>query len=136
MHPRIRKWGLGLALAAAFYMAGGHWATLQAVAWGGMLVKYSAASGLREGLKQTFDGMHPCPLCLAIQRAQQADHPTDQLASNTPESRLLAASPPAQDLVSGADLLVGFFSVRFVSLGTHRNRPPVPPPRSINSCIS
>ena len=101
-----------------------------------MLIKYSAESGLWTGIQQTFDGMHPCPLCLAIQRAQQADHPTDQLASTTPEVRLLASTPAGQDFVPAADLMGDFFFACTVTLGTHRNRPPVPPPRSINSCIS
>ena len=117
-------------MAAAFYMAGGHWATLQVVAWSGMLVKYTAASGLREGLIQTFDGMHPCPLCLAIQRAQQADHPTDQLAATTPESRLLATTPVALDLGPEPEPMDSSGAKHAIRLASQRDPPPVPPPRS------
>lgn len=120
---------MGLALAAAFYLAGGHWATLQAVAWSGMLVKYSSTSGLWVGLQQTFDGDHPCPLCLAIRRAQQNRQAPDQLTSTAPEARLLATTPatPERDLgmdPTGESLLDPTFRV-----ASHRDQPPVPPPR-------
>jgi hypothetical protein len=39
---------------------------LQTVAWTGMLIRYSSEGGVRQGLAQTFDGEHPCPLCKAI----------------------------------------------------------------------
>lgn len=73
-------------------MVGGHWAFLQAVAWSGMLVKYSAESGLWVGLQQTFDGEHPCPLCCAIKKAQGQGAAADHLTAAQPETRLLATS--------------------------------------------
>jgi hypothetical protein len=36
-----------------------------------MAVSYSARDGIAEGLSRTFDGEHPCPLCLAIAAAER-----------------------------------------------------------------
>ncbi len=63
----LRKLGLLGALLALFFIAGGHWALLQAGAWTGMIAQYTQQSGLLAGLAQTFDGAHPCPICQAIQ---------------------------------------------------------------------
>jgi hypothetical protein len=38
-----------------------------------MAAKYSAASGLKQGLQETFDGEHPCEFCRALQASKQAE---------------------------------------------------------------
>ncbi len=38
-----------------------------------MLISYSAEEGLIKGARQTFDGDHPCDLCVAITDAKQQD---------------------------------------------------------------
>ena len=44
-----------------------HWAVLQSAAWVGMAVAYSVEKGsVVEGLSDTFDGDHPCPLCKLV----------------------------------------------------------------------
>lgn len=56
---------------ALFFLAGGHWGTLQAVAWAGMLVTYTQEDGsLLSGVKKTFDGEHPCTMCKSIKTAK------------------------------------------------------------------
>lgn len=45
------------------------WMLVQSVAWLGMAVTYSMESGsLVQGLSDTFDGNHPCPLCKAVRK--------------------------------------------------------------------
>ena len=44
---------------------------MQCVAWLGMTISYSAQDGLVEGVKKTFDGEHPCPMCQAIAKVKQ-----------------------------------------------------------------
>ena len=60
--------------AALFLVAGGHWGTLQTVAWAGMLWNYTQANGsLLSGVKKTFDGEHPCTMCKSIQTAKSEE---------------------------------------------------------------
>jgi hypothetical protein len=43
---------------------------LKTVAWGWMIISYSQEDGLKEGLRKTFDGHHPCGLCERIAQAR------------------------------------------------------------------
>lgn len=67
--PRLFRVARGLTVAALCLSIGLHWAALQSAAWVGMAVSYSIEKGsLTEGLSDTFDGEHPCPLCRAVQK--------------------------------------------------------------------
>lgn len=56
-----------LLVAALMTSIGLHWAVLQSAAWVGMAVAYSVERGsVVQGLSDTFDGEHPCPLCQAV----------------------------------------------------------------------
>lgn len=72
---------LVLALSASL---GLHWALLQTVAWTGMLISYSHAAGFAAGVSATFDGKHPCRLCLVLKKAREAEN---QPASQDQQSR-------------------------------------------------
>jgi hypothetical protein len=39
---------------------------LQVVAWGKMIIEYSADRGLAQGIEDTFDGKHGCCMCKKI----------------------------------------------------------------------
>ena len=56
---------------------------LQTVAWGWMITTYSQESGLKEGLRKTFDGNHPCGLCERIAQSRPDSAPAT-LAPVTP----------------------------------------------------
>jgi len=60
---RLARTLLILALAASI---GLHWMLLQSVAWVGMFADFSRDNSLRTAVTMTFDGNHPCPLCLAV----------------------------------------------------------------------
>ena len=61
-----------LLLAALMISIGGQWMVLQGVAWVGMAVTYSVSEGsVSAGLSKTFDGDHPCPMCLAVREGAQ-----------------------------------------------------------------
>ena len=47
---------------------GGQWAMLQSAAWIGMAITYSQIDPLPVALKKTFDGKHPCQLCLTVSK--------------------------------------------------------------------
>jgi hypothetical protein len=71
---RRRILGHAMAAVAMFFVAGGHWGTLQTVAWAGMLWNYTQAEGsLLSGVKKTFDGEHPCTMCDSIKTAKEKE---------------------------------------------------------------
>jgi len=72
-----------LVLALSFSL-GAHWAFLQVVAWAGMLISYSQTSGFIAGVSATFDGKHPCPLCLVVQKGRQDEQKSSPQNSPTP----------------------------------------------------
>jgi hypothetical protein len=87
------------ALLAALMVCGGHWATLQSIAWTNMLVSYSQKEPLREAISRTFDGAHPCSLCHAVSAGKKNEKKNDQQTFSTIEMVLPSAfaeiSPPA-----------------------------------------
>ena len=73
MTKGIARLGHLILLASILAASGGHWAVLQVVAWGGMLVEYSLEGGIDQAAIRTFDGNHPCKLCNAIQKGRQSE---------------------------------------------------------------
>jgi len=67
---RTSKTLLGLTLAVVL---GAHWLLLQSVAWVGMIVSYSQSAPLTEAISMTFDGEHPCKLCIAVKEGKKAE---------------------------------------------------------------
>jgi hypothetical protein len=62
-----------VCLFAVLTAGGGHWAALQTFAWARMLVEYSAQNSLAEAVEMTFDGKHPCPMCLKIEKGRKQE---------------------------------------------------------------
>lgn len=103
-------------------------------AWGKMIVDYSAENGLVEGVKQTFDGEHPCELCNSIATAKKDDSNSQELPwkseikklelKNMLTAQCLAASKPrADDYVLPRHASPESFPSLF------RMSPETPPPR-------
>ena len=65
--------GVLLSIIAGFQLVGGHWAVLQSAAWAGMIIEYSTSEGVQSGISKTFDGKHPCKLCLSIAQNKQKE---------------------------------------------------------------
>ena len=104
---------------------GGHWAFLQSVAWVGMAISYSHDAPLVEALVKTFDGKHPCQLCIAVKTGQEAAKKQASLKAETKFDLLLArvssfreTPVPFVVLPSEPD-----------SARTRVESPPTPPPR-------
>jgi hypothetical protein len=122
------RWRFGILLSslALLQILGGHWAALQVTAWVGMLVKYSHAEGVQVGISKTFDGKHPCDLCVRIakntqtekKQGSQLDAAKIYLVTHAQGWRL---QPPRSSwrLRTTIAWLVG-----------HDRSPPVPPPRA------
>ena len=130
MRPRLfQSAGLAATLLALFVMLGGHWAVLQSVAWARMLADFSRTESLGAALEKTFDGEHPCPMCLKIRegKAQEQKQAPIVKWEKLPEFVLdlrgiLAPCPPEFSFAA-----TGFVLVRFSDFSSP---PPKPPPRA------
>ena len=72
-------------VVALLQICGGHWLALQSLAWTGMLVKYSHEAQLAEAVAKTFDGQHPCALCVSIEQGKKSErHAPVELAKVKP----------------------------------------------------
>ena len=117
------------AIIAVLVLCGGHLATLQVVAWTGMVVSYSARDGFVAGVKNTFDGEHPCSLCKAVKKGQQQEEQKPaSVQSRVQKIEALALSPRPLPLVREASL-ISFWQGMEISVEARMERPPVPPPR-------
>ena len=107
---------------------GMHWTLLQGVAWTGMFLVNLNEGTVTEAVKKTFDGEHPCPLCLAVKEGQKKEKDDSKpLAAKSvkkfeavlvAKTRLVA--PPAE---------VRSFSGFVFSFEGWTGRPSMPPPR-------
>ncbi len=94
-----------------------------------MITSYSQEAGLKEGLRKTFDGHHPCGLCERIAQSR-ADSAPANLAPVTPApiDLLWTLSSVTGDLPrqQGNDLSFSSFSPRDLDTAS----PLLPPPRA------
>lgn len=124
-----------LIIVALMVSIGVHWGVLQVAAWATMVKDYSAENGIWEGLKNTFDGEHPCSMCKKISEGKEAEQKQQQTpVSKTDqshsakwlgfESSNLVALPNWNEgqIVQQHDTSISHFSEWDVA-------PSVPPPR-------
>ena len=78
MKSLLKIVGVAASLVAVLAMLGGHWLVLQSAAWAGMIVDYSQHGSLAKAIERTFDGDHPCPLCLKIREGRQEEQKQDR----------------------------------------------------------
>ena len=113
-----------LALLAALQLLGGHWVVLQTAAWVGMTVEYSKTESLPEALSKTFDGQHPCKLCVAVKqgRSEEQNQAQIKIALKTEAILTEIVSAPAPSVAPVQ------FPVPLVSADLRTLAPPTPPP--------
>jgi hypothetical protein len=130
----IKTAGVAASLLAVFAMLGGHWLALQSVAWTRMLAEFSMTDTFSKAVVKTFDGNHPCQMCLGIrerrthEQRQQQERPwlnstkSPDLLSDV--RRVSAPAPPT----SAAD------AIAFVPRPApdFLDAPPTPPPRLLS----
>jgi hypothetical protein len=120
-------------VAALVVSIGLHWAVLQSAAWVGMAVAYTVEKGsLSEGLSDTFDGDHPCPLCKAVKLAQETekkspDGPKPPSKNKEMKLTLALVSTPRFVFPPGV-APKAWITTSDASLSRHE-RPVTPPPR-------
>ena len=115
-----------LGLMAVFQLMGGHWAILQTTAWVGMLVKYSESEGVEAGISKTFDGKHPCDLCLSIAKNKQ----TEKKQSSQFAAAKIYLIAHAQRCTLQPPRYFWCLKTPIASLSSCDGGPPVPPPRA------
>ncbi|MBI5388435.1 MAG: hypothetical protein HZA90_27535 [Verrucomicrobia bacterium] len=125
------RWSFVACSLAVLLLAGGQWCLLQYIAWGRMIVVYSQHEPLLTALKKTFDGRHPCSLCLQVRVGQQEEQQKGQRLplekpDKTPElfcdARLVTAPPPPLDVFNAPAWPTD-------SCSDYTESPPSPPPR-------
>ena len=136
----LRKLGLLFAALALFSIAGGHWAVLQTVAWAEMLRDYTQKTGsVAVAVEQTFDGAHPCALCLEIASTKQQEGKA-QSDKQKPSSDQKTAKAEKNNQALPLDKHLSLVWTAATSLRWHTlnplggpsrtEQPPTPPPRS------
>lgn len=135
---RRRTWevlGALLCLLAVFTGLGAHWAVLQSIAWGRMVADYSRGQSLAVALSQTFDGEHPCSMCLEIRNGRQAEQQEQQRrpvlrTEQVPEAAFLGEPV----VVPKPPRAVSLEAALVLALHTQcAPAPPKPPPRPENT---
>lgn len=120
-----------LLVAALMTSIGLHWAVLQSAAWVGMAVAYSVERGsVVQGLSDTFDGEHPCPLCQAVSEGVKDGPGTDGPAPVKPAKELTLALVSIPVFIFSASPPV-FWSTTSETAKGRGQAPLAPPPRTL-----
>lgn len=115
---RMPKWLLSLGklllVGTLIVSMGGHFALLQTIAWGNMLVTYSNEATFSEAVAKTFDGDHPCELCHVVKQSKNEEKQKQVLKSDMKLEIALPAPiklqfPQGVDLVASVTSYVGSF---------------------------
>lgn len=115
-----------LLLATALIVAvGGHWAVLQSVAWVNMVVTYSQDTSFSLAFQKTFDGKHPCRMCLAVKQGKQEEQKQAVLKVETKLDFLCLQPAAYVHPVLPSTLLSPQADAAF----PRAEAPPLPPPR-------
>lgn len=121
-----------LLVAALMISIGLHWAVLQSAAWVGMAVAYSVEKGsVVEGLSDTFDGDHPCPLCKAVEKGVESEQQSKEgqpPPSKTKEMKLTLALISIPRFVFPPVVPEAWITTSSAALSRHE-RPVTPPPQ-------
>lgn len=110
-----------------------HTIVIQSAAWAGMLVSYSVQNGsVAQGVADTFDGKHACPLCKLAQATKETSDAAGSKPASVEDGRLklqlmmeavpqiVFTPPPAQ----------AFFPAQDVRAEVLKQAPRTPPPRA------
>jgi len=117
-----------LAIVCALHLSGAHWAALQTVAWTGMLVTRSQTEGVEEAVRTTFDGQHPCKLCVVVNKGHQQEREGMQVAIVQMLSQASFLIPQTVYVPPPMFVRLSYGSRQCQGLARGKT-PPTPPPR-------
>ena len=120
---RLGRMLLALAVCASLGLPGAAWPT---VAWTQMLGAYSQHAALGEAVKKTFDGEHPCGLCLLVKQGRSEERKQEALPLTKKLDAVLAreVTRPMQFTQTVS------FPITAERAAGWSESPPVPPPRA------
>lgn len=107
---------------------GMHWALLQGVAWTGMFLANLNKVSVTEAVEKTFDGEHPCPLCLAVQEGQKKEKDDTKPLTVKSVKKFEAVLVTKTKLVAPSAEIRSFLWL-VSSFEGRSERPSMPPPR-------
>jgi len=114
-----------LVVAALVLTLGAHWALLQTVAWTAMLANNLRMHSFSESVCRTFDGKHPCPICLAIAAAKKSE----KKSGFTFQTQRLEFPPLKESIALIAPSRFELLPQKNFSAESVSQKPPTPPPR-------
>lgn len=126
----LRKTGILLCCVAFFFLAGGHWAVLQSVAWARMIADYAQSEPLASAVEKTFDGEHPCTMCKDISQSKKSEERPVSAKSDKKVESVAGDSRDAM-FVNAPDPIWSHGDPSLLPVSPEA--PPVPPPRGISS---
>jgi hypothetical protein len=121
----LRRFGHALLILALVGATGTHWALLQSVAWTTMLADNLRTLPFSEAISRTFDGQHPCDLCLHVAEGRKAEKKTE-FPPSAKRLEFLAEQPA---FVFSAPQDFRLLPVVNDATRVLNHKPPVPPPR-------
>ena len=86
-----QNWWLRICVAGLVLLMQGPAMLTQEVAWVGMLVSYTRDRGLARGVMETFDGNHPCAMCVKASKMRENDGEKEPTERNPDTKRMLLA---------------------------------------------
>jgi hypothetical protein len=109
---------------------GMHWSVLQGIAWTGMLISNLAENSVVEAVEKTFDGEHPCPLCLAVKEGQKKEKDDSKPVAAKSVKKFEAVLLSEKRLLSPSGLEMSFV-VFLTKNALHVEETAKPPPRAV-----
>ena len=121
----MAKPGKTIVLLMLTISVGFHWTLLQSIAWVGMVVNYSQSSPIKEALRKTFDGQHPCQICHIVASGKKSER-KEQTQAPAKKMELFLVSTPRFIFTPDKIALVAWLPDLNARLS---ESPPKPPPR-------
>jgi hypothetical protein len=115
-----------LSFLLAFQLMGGHWITLQSIAWTKMTVAFAADMPIGEAVLKAVSGEAPCEMCKTVRTAQETESQQAVLGFTLKAEALLPAQTDLHP--ESTDLLAGPFGQDFQRTWLSRLHPPSTPP--------
>jgi hypothetical protein len=126
----VSRCPLRIGLVCAIFLSfGGHLALIQSAAWVRMAMRYSRHDSLQSSLQKTFDGRHPCAMCIKVKKAASSDQSLGAAQTN---SSLDVILPFGLSRISKCEASWAVGSPSLFSMNYHSEIDP-PPPESIFS---
>ena len=121
----MSKAGKTIVLLMLTISVGFHWTLLQSIAWVGMVVNYSQSNPIKEALRKTFDGEHPCQICQIVASGKKSER-KEQTQAPAKKIELFLAATPRFVLTPAKVALIAWHPGLSARLS---DSPPKPPPR-------